>query len=158
MIPLLHPKYKDFPVLDTYPIHGHWCVHNVFGTFDYSKLVDAVALGYIDVSAVTRAIHPYTNDNTDDWAKVYADFGVDSFPEEVYLPLTDISAAELWRIQTEEFNWGDQFNPPNDRSETVHNLLVRGRYWYTKLYTPVSSIATPEQWIAALENRSRLQL
>lgn len=144
MIPLDHPKYRDFPVLDTYPIHGHACNHNLFNTYDYSKLVDAVARGYIHADQLRRAIHPYTNPCEYDWLAILEDFGIQSLTDEIYLPLWDLTPLQLLEIQMGDWDW-TQAELSNDPDS----------YYYKSLYTPVEDIISIDHWVALLKNQSR---
>ena len=139
--------FRDFPIQDTYCIHGHACDHNIFGTFDYSKLQMAVGSAYVSRDQLRRAIHPYTNPTESDWLAIYSDFGIDRLKDEIYLPLTDLTPEALLEIQLTDWNW-TQAGLAGDPNS----------YYYKSLYTPVEDIISLADWVAALENRSRLQL
>lgn len=136
--------FRDFPIQDTYPIHGHACAHNIFGTFDYSKLQMAVHSGYIERSQLRIALHPYTNP-TMDTLLIYKDMGVDTLELEPYTSLIDLTPEALLEIQLRDWNWtqaGMAYDPNS--------------YSYKSLYTPVKDIISITDWVAALKSSSRL--
>jgi len=152
MIPVYNPAdidygdvFRDFPIQDTYPIHGHACHHNMFGTFDYSKLQMAVSSAYVSRDQLRRAIHPYTNPCEYDWLAIYSDFGIDTLKDEIYLPLTDLTPEQLLEIQLRDWDW-TQASLASDPDS----------YYYKSLYTPVEDIISIDHWVEALKSSSRL--
>lgn len=136
--------FRDFPIQDTYCIHGHACDHNIFNTFDYAKLQMAVSSAYVSVLQLRRAIHPYTNPNVYDWLAILEDFGIDTLKDEIYLPLWDLTPEGLLEIQMGDWNW-TQAKLSNDPDS----------YYYKTLYTPVKDIISIDDWVALLKNHSR---
>ncbi len=162
MIPIYNPVnidyadvFRDFPIQDTYPIHGHACHHEVFGTFEYGKLQMAVHSGYVDKKQLRIADHPYTNLNIN-LAFIYEDMGVDSLELEPYPSLIDISPEEYWVQQKDHFAWYRIFNDVNDWEKLSANLLRPDSYWYKSFYTPISSVVSSSTWIETLKSSSRL--
>jgi hypothetical protein len=141
--------FRDFPTQDTYSIHGHACDHEVFSTFEYSKLQMAVDSGYVSRDQLRRAIHPYTNPCEYDWITILEDFGITSLTDEIYLPLTDLTPQALLEIQLRDWNW-------TQVAEHSIEAADPNSYYYKTLYTPVKDIISIDDWVEALKNSSRL--
>lgn len=141
----------NLPTLSTYPIHGHHCNHNLFNTYDYPDLVEAVANGYIHPTQLRRAIHPYTNPCEYDWLTILEDFGITSLTDEIYLPLTDLTPEQLLEIQIRDWDW---LQVTSGTLQTLW-LVDPDSYYYKSLYTPVKDIISTDDWVRALKNGSR---
>ncbi len=138
--------FRDFPIQDTYCIHGHACDHDIFSTFKYEKLLMAVGSAYVSRDQLRRAIHPYTNPTESDWLTICKEFGIDRLKDEIYLPLTDLSPEELLEIQLTDWN----------HSSHQYSCIDTNSYYYKSLYTPVKDIISIDDWVAALNLHSRL--
>ncbi len=130
----------------TYYIHGHGCSHNLIHGhrlhwtdpyYNYLSIVRASRLNKLDFPhRIVYAAHDLMNPALDEYNLVCEDFQID-LPTETYVPYTNLSAEECLRLH-KTFDWKEC---PLEGLYNTHN------YYYTTLYTQVSSIISWEDWL-----------
>ena len=133
----------------TYYIHGHGCSHNlIHGNrlhwtdpyYNYLSIVRASRLDRIPYPhRIVYAEHDFTNpaqNVCDNFQQVCENFQF-TLPKEPYTPYIDLTPEECLQLH-KTFDW---------RECPLEGLYNTHNYYYTTLYTPVSSIISWEDWL-----------
>jgi len=130
----------------TYYIHGHGCSHNlIHGNrlhwtdpyYNYLSIVRASRNDKLDFPhRIVYAQHDFTNPGWDEYNLTCDNFQFE-LPKEPYTPYIDLTPEECLQLH-KTFDW---------RECPLEGLYNTHNYYYTTLYTPVSSIISWEDWL-----------